>query len=111
MLPQLCKICGERHHRYEPHKFRDAGQDAVWAPERRKPQAAKPVEAAVDRGRPASGGGGKVDKLEIAVLVPDREAFKVMDERVFGEICKVVEAERKRRYRLTKKACKQRQSE
>ena len=21
MQPQLCKLCGERHHRYEPHRF------------------------------------------------------------------------------------------
>jgi hypothetical protein len=37
-----------------------------------------------------------------------RAAMKVMDEVTFGKISKVVEAERKRRYRLTKKACKQR---
>lgn len=23
MQSQLCRICGERHHRYEPHRFRD----------------------------------------------------------------------------------------
>jgi hypothetical protein len=81
MEAQKCKLCGARHHRYEPHQFPKDSADALddpvqrSGPRHREARQADELPAPNDGGDATSPGhGGRTDELEAVKF--DRNAYQ-----------------------------------
>lgn len=108
MQVQLCKICGERHHRYEPHRFEHYGDARRVAPEAPRSNARSPSPRIRDKDHKSPASGLSAQEPDASLGTPDTPpstpplSIAALDDTALRSLRNLVMAEVMRRTRAQK---------